>query len=135
MERDFSKRYGFHERPAKMLREGDSDALRAFVLRHVSREARGRIHETRDMVSGVLNYVPDVSNRSVEQIWWEIQNEVIRCEWYLLYNLIEELYRVRSVFSDYNKDAFLADVNQFFYDQNIGWQLRVVDSANISALN
>ena len=121
--REFSKRHGFRTRPTKMVREEAPQALRSFVLRHVSDSARASIHHARNLVSHTLQYIPDPANQSVDDIWKEIKQAIEGCDWFLVYDLIEEIYRDRQ-WSAHDQDAFLKEVNEFFYDRNLGWQLR-----------
>ena len=123
--RDFSKRHGFQARPAQMIREDSPEALRLFVLRYVSGRAQSNIHLTRAVVSGTLAYVPNPANQSVSEIWQEIQHAIRTCHWFLVYDLIEELYRDFR-WSVGDQDAFVNRVNEFFDEQNIGWQLKIV---------
>jgi hypothetical protein len=74
----------------------NSDDLRSFVLRHVSDSARTSIHHARDLVSHTLKYIPNPANQSVDEIWKEIQQAIESCDWFLVYDLIEELYRDRQ---------------------------------------
>jgi hypothetical protein len=106
-----------------MVREGAPDALRSFVLRHVSHRARVDIHNARDLVSRTLKYIPNPANQSVDEIWKEIEQAIKGCDWFLIYDLIEEMFRDVQ-WSDRDQDAFLREVNEFFYEQNLGWKLR-----------
>jgi hypothetical protein len=123
--RDFSKRYGFQARPAEMVRDDSPEALRLFVLRLVSERARSSIHTARTIVSDALAYAADPSNQSVSEIWQEIQHAIRTCPWFLIYDLIEELWRNIRWSSD-DQNAFVDKVNEFFDEQNIGWQLKIV---------
>lgn len=129
--REFSKRHGFKQRPSKVIRQGCPQALRDFVLMHVSNQARGGsgIHRARDLVSHTLKYIPNPSNQAVDQIWREIVQAVYSCDWFLIYDLIEELYRSTWALGD-NRLRFVREVNEFFYDHNIGWQLKTVPIEN-----
>lgn len=129
--RDFSKRHGFRTRPMEMRRAEAPPALRSFVLRHVSDSARTSIHHARDLVSHTLKYIPNPANQSIDEIWKEIQQAIESCDWFLVYDLIEELYRDRQWSKD-EQDGFLKEVNEFFYDQNLGWQLRTVPIEDIN---
>ncbi len=129
--RDFSKRHGFRTRPMEMRREEAPPALRSFVLRHVSDSARTSIHHARDLVSHTLKYIPNPANQSVDEIWKEIQQSIESCDWFLVYDLIEELYRDRQWNKD-EQDGFLKEVNELFYDQNLGWQLRTVPIEDVN---
>jgi hypothetical protein len=112
----------------------NSDDLRSFVLRHVSDSARTSIHHARDLVSHTLKYIPNPANQSVDEIWKEIQQAIESCDWFLVYDLIEELYRDRQWSKD-EQDGFLKEVNEFFYDQHLGWQLRTapIEGTNLAA--
>jgi AbiJ N-terminal domain 4 len=120
--RDFSKRHGFQKRPPEVVREGAPEALRAFVLRKLSYRAHN-IHGARRLASEALKYIPNPTNQRVKQIWNEIEQAIQDCDWFLIYDLIEEMYRdLAWSFSD--QDVFMRDVNELFEDQNLGWILR-----------
>jgi len=116
-----------------MVREGAPKALRSFVLLHVSRIAQGRIHDARNLVSKTLRYIPNPSNQTVAEIWSEIEFALRGCDWFLIYDLIEEIYRDRQWSSD-QQEAYVSEVNEFFHEQNIGWQLRTVPVEGIPLL-
>lgn len=123
--RDFSKRHGFRTRPVEMVREGAPETLRSFVLLHVSHVAQAHIHHARNLVSKTLRYIPNPSNQSVAEIWSEIEFALYGCDWFLIYDLIEEIYRDLQWSSD-QQEAYISEINEFFCEQNIGWQLRAV---------
>lgn len=108
-----------------MVREGAPEALRSFVLLHVSHIAQARIHDARKLVSQTLRYIPNPSNQTVAEIWSEIEFAVRGCDWFLIYDLIEEIYRHLQWSSD-QQGAFISEVNEFFHEQNLAWQLRTV---------
>jgi hypothetical protein len=116
-----------------MVREGAPEVLRSFVLLHVSHIARARIHDARSLVSKTLRYVPNPSNQTVAEIWSEIEFALRCCDWFLIYDLIEEIYRDLQWSSD-QQEAYVSDVNEFLDEQNIGWQLRTVPVDGIPLL-
>ena len=131
--REFSKRYGFRTRPVDMVREQAPEALRSFVLFHLSSIARRDIHLVRDVVSHTARYIPNPANQTVAEIWNEVQSGVRTCEWFLVYDLIEEIYRALQWSND-RQDAFVTEMNEFFREHNIGWQLRAIPVAGIHLL-
>ena len=122
--RDFSKREGYRAKPAEMIREDSPAALRSFVLRQVSDRASSDIHRARTVVTNALRYIPDPSNRSVSEIWHEMQKAVLNCPWFFIYDLIEELYRDLWWSKD-AQEAFANNVNELFDEENIGWQFKI----------
>jgi hypothetical protein len=124
--RDFSKRYGFQKPPIEVIREEAPVSLRTFVLRKLSEQASGGgIHDVRRLVSNTLRYIPSPASQSVEEIWNEVVRAVNSCDWFLIYDLVEEIYRDLSWISNH-QNAFLEEVNRLFEDQNIGWRLQPV---------
>ena len=112
----------------------NSDDLRSFVLRHVSDSARTSIHQCEVSCKSYPEVHPEPGERGVDEIWKEIQQAIESCDWFLVYDLIEELYRDRQWSKD-EQDGFLKEVNEFFYDQHLGWQLRTapIEGTNLAS--
>lgn len=75
----------------------------------------------RKIVCRVLRKSPDQNNwTDFPNIDTEINDLLNECEWFYVYDLIEELH---ENLSGENKEQFSEDVNQFFRANGIGWQL------------
>jgi hypothetical protein len=92
----------------------------------LSHDALIDIHRTRDLVSSTLKHIPNPSRRSVDEIWKEIEHSVWNCEWFRIYDLIEEIYKLRQWIIQEDADVFAAEVNDFLESQNITWQLKTI---------
>ena len=71
---------------------------------------------------------PDQSNWSeFPNIWEEVQGLVYACEWYQVYDIIEALYaefaKHDQQIGDADAEQFAEEINAFFVDEGIGWQL------------
>lgn len=122
--RDFSKRHGFQQRPLEVIRDDAPFPIRSFVLRHLSERASGSgIYDVRRLASNALKYIPNPANQSVSEIWNEVERAINNCAWFLIYDLIEEMYRGLG-FSKDHQDDYLKEVNELFDDENIGWRLQ-----------
>lgn len=115
------------------LEEEAPEGLRSFVLFHLSYIGRLDIHRLRDLVSHTIRHIPNPSNQSVAEIWNEVESAVRTCEWFLVYDLIEEIYRALR-WSDDKQEGFVAEVNEFLREHDIGWQLRTAPIAGVDFL-
>jgi hypothetical protein len=110
--RDFSKRYGFQTPPSEVIREEAPEPLRTFILRNLSYRASGSaIHNVRRLVTNTLKYIPNPAHQFVEEIWNEVVRAVNKSDWFLIYDLVEEMYRDLS-WSANDQEAFLEEVNE-----------------------
>jgi hypothetical protein len=75
----------------------------------------------REIVCRVLRTAPDSNNWSeVPNVRDEVLNLLRSCEWFLVYDVIEALYRS---FSEPARGDFAEEVNEFFTANGIGWKL------------
>lgn len=75
----------------------------------------------RKVVCRMLRKSPDPNNWTESpNIDTEIHELLSECEWFYVYDLIEELH---EILSGKNKNQFTEDLNQFFRANGIGWQL------------
>ena len=124
----FSKRHGYHA-PTKeiRIREDAPEGLR-FVVLQTARDLGWNPTPLRGIVCKTLRVRPDPGNWSeYPNIWEEVQGLVYGCDWFRVYDIIEAFCAamVRSDQQDGSDDAskFVADLNAYFLEEGIGWQL------------
>ena len=81
-------------------------------------------------VTSLVSLVSDLNKSDFSEypnIWSEVQQLMHDCEWFKVYDIIEVLYAtfVRNDENNGLEDAtlFANEVNEFFVDEGIGWQL------------
>lgn len=79
----------------------------------------------RRIICQILQERPDPSNWSeYPNIESEVQNLIDNCEWYEVYDIIEEIYNVLSSSGRaIESEKFVGEINKFFVKNGIGWQL------------
>jgi hypothetical protein len=125
----FSKRHGFRGGPKEItVREDAPPNLRYFVLQ-TAVDLGWRPSFLRRVLCRVLRAWPDENGNWSEypNIWGEVQELMYRCDWFEVYDIIEELYS-RFAGSDErsgedNARVFADAINDFFVEEGIGWQL------------
>lgn len=117
----FSKRYG-HKPEGKniVIREDAPKSLRVFVIQTLY-YLKYEPSDLRKIICRVLRVSPDPNNWSeYPNIDSEVNYLMETCEWYRVYDLIEEFY---GAISAVKRDTFEIDVNDFFLEHGIGWKL------------
>jgi hypothetical protein len=75
----------------------------------------------------VLLTAPDRNNWSdYPNIWEEVLRLLVSCEWFEVYDIAEALWRAVEHDSD-RQDVFLDELNRFFQEKGIGWELKAPD--------
>jgi len=119
MNETFSKRHGF--KPAEKeitVRHSAPDELR-FVIVDIAYKSGFRPKTLRPIVCSTLNKRPNQNNWSeFPNINDEIHELLDSCEWYQVYDVIENIYRVTSI-----PEKFEENINSYFKAEGIGWQL------------
>jgi len=126
----FSERFGFRDDVSEEItvRSDAPEDFRSIVIQ-LAYEC-GLIPSTlRDIVCRVLRRPPDQDNWSGPNIEDENKDLIDSCEWFYIYDLVEEIYNeLRS--SKYDgvrgKSAFEhlgAEINRVFYRDGIGWKI------------
>lgn len=79
----------------------------------------------RELVCHVLREAPDPNNWSeYPNIAEEISQLLEECQWYKIYDIIEEIYHEISRRGNIDSaQYFESEVNRFFYENGIGWKL------------
>ncbi len=128
----FSERQGYsEEEPEISIREDAPDDLRWFII-NSGKETGLELSDLRDILCRVLMIAPNSrGNWSPTNISNEILNLIDNCEWFIVYDIIEEIYKSLTD-DDYkfgrqgdesNSNRFEKRLNKFFNSKGIGWQL------------
>ena len=128
----FSERHGFgSDEPEITIRFDAPEELRGVIV-EIAYELELRPSELRTIICRVLRKRPDASSWSD---WPNIDNEVHEkidsAEWYKVYDIVEEIYsyldkRASAEYSEHSPDEprqFSDELNKYFRDNGIGWQL------------
>jgi hypothetical protein len=118
----FSQRRGFSIRPAEIsIRNEAPQHIRDAVLQ-IALDTGFRPSELRTIICRVLRVAPDSSNWSdYPNVWYEVQGLVESTEWFRVYDIIEAL--AQHAEGTERTDAFEREVNQYFAEAGVGWQL------------
>lgn len=116
----FSTRYGYdNTAPDISIREDAPRELRSVVV-DIAYEAGLTPGQLREVVCRVLRVESDPDNWSDFPITQEIKGELLRCEWFEVYDIIEE---IPDAITDGSPTEFEAELNKYFLRKGIGWQL------------
>ena len=125
----FSKRHGYSGQPREItIREDAPENLRHFVLDKAVELGLGP-DGLRDIICSILHVRPDPSNWSeYPNIWSEVEGLVYGCDWFRVYDFIEQVHerlaRPRSISkSPQRATEFENSLNEFLAEEGIGWQL------------
>ena len=120
----FSERRGYQRViPDIKVREDAPSELRS-VLVDIAYEAGLRPRQLRRVVCRVLRVEADPNNwGEFPNIDNEVRDELRRCEWFEVYDVIEE---ISDSIADGSPEEFEDSLNEYFIKRGIGWQL--VDS-------
>src|SRR6266851_334003 len=127
MNERFSRRHGFRPeaRPIRVREDAPAELRDAVV--YIAHDLGFSFGNIRELVCRVLRTAPDPNNWSeVPNVRDEVLNLLRSCEWFLVYDVIEALYRS---FSEPARSRFGEEVNDFFSANGIGWKL---DNGEIS---
>jgi hypothetical protein len=129
----FSDRLGYAPGEVEITVRHDAPYELRGIMLEIARDVGLRPSTLRDIVCRVLRKRPDPSNWSeYPNIWEEVQGLVNDCEWFRVYDIIEEIYAVLREQDDGSawpevdgsKAAeFEEKINDYFRFVGIGWQL------------
>jgi len=127
LDQPFSKRNRLGTAKEITIREDAPEPLRYFVL-DLARQLEYAPSSLRTIICRVLHTRPDGSNWSeFPNIWGEVQDLMYGCDWFKVYDIIEALYAsfAKNDGNSGQQDAacFAQDINEFFVEEGIGWQL------------
>ena len=117
----FSRRRGHTSAdPEITVREDAPTELRS-VLVDIAYESGFSPRPLRKLVCRVLRVAPDPGNWSeFPNIDEELRNELERCEWFHVYDVIEEIVDAPNI---HDTEQFTQEMNAYFRQRGIGWQL------------
>jgi AbiJ N-terminal domain 4 len=133
LEQPFSKRNRYRTPKEITLREVAPENLRYFVLQ-TGKDLGWGPASLRPIVCRVVRVSPDPSNwTEYPNVDDEVNRLVSECEWFKVYDIIEALYaamakqdaitRKTAPRFAHNASKFAEEVNDFFIEEGIGWQL------------
>jgi AbiJ N-terminal domain 4 len=105
------------------------------TLQHPFSKRNRYVGPAKEITIRVLRKAPDEGNWSeYPNIWGEVQGLMYGCDWFKVYDAIEELYAKLRKHDRSSGDAdgaqFEKELNEFFVEEGIGWQL--VDGQNVT---
>lgn len=127
LQQPFSKRNRYSQAKEITIREGAPESLRYFILETARGFGFGPSF-LRTVVCLTLRVPPNRYNWTPDpDIWDEVQDLTYRCDWFKVYDIIEQLYQsIAKEDSEYGRDdatLFGEALNEFFVAEGIGWQL------------
>jgi AbiJ N-terminal domain 4 len=118
----FSRRHGFREPSAIVIREDAPQGVRIGYLQIAHDEIGLTYNEIRTVVCGVLRTFPDENNWSeVPNIRDEVTGYIRDCVWYTIYDIIEAT--CRYLLPRELTGVFAERINHLLDEEGIGWQL------------
>jgi hypothetical protein len=123
----FSKRFDFAKNNIKnicIINDAPNE-LRG-VLVDIAHESGIRYGTLRSLICKSLRKRENTNNWSDYNIQLEIYDSVDGCEWYEVYDLIEEIFRYlfeASPQKNYDYIYFQDEINKYFIKEGIGWKL------------
>lgn len=118
----FSKRQGFFSIKEKeiTIREDSPEGLRGFI-KMAFYDLDKNPSDLREITSRVLKIPPDRNNWSeFPNIDWEVGHHLEKCEWYLVYDIIEVIIQKLN---QKEKETFTNEINDYFIANGIGWKI------------
>lgn len=120
----FSKRHGHYNQDKEItIREDAPQRLREWLIQ--TAYALGfSPNPLRVVVCRVLRKLPDQNNWSeYPNVSGEVQVLIETCDWFLVYDIVEELFSALQKKDSAIARQFQDEVNDFFRSEGIGWQL------------
>lgn len=118
----FSKRQGLFSIKEKEItvREDAPERLRGFI-KMAFYDLNKNPSDLRNITSRVLKISPDSNNWSeFPNIDWEVGQHLEKCEWYLVYDIIEVIIHKLN---PKDKETFTNEINEYFISNGIGWKI------------
>lgn len=126
MNEPFSRRHGFQLDEKQITVRHDAPYELRGVLIDIAYSVCFRPNTLRPVVCRALRKRPDPNNWSeYPNIDEEIRSLIDDCEWYQVYDVIEEIYHAASQsMSRKESEKFEEEINVYFRTAGVGWQLR-----------
>ncbi len=118
----FSKRQGLFSIKEKEItvREDAPEGLRGFI-KMAFYDLNKNPSDLRAITSRVLKIPPDSNNWSeFPNIDWEVGQHLEKCEWYIVYDIIEVIIQKLN---PKEKETFTNELNEYFIANGIGWKI------------
>lgn len=129
MDELFSDRHGYQAPDAQITVWEDAPIGLRHVILAIAKNQGMTPTEIREIVCRILSKVADPYNWSdYPNVWNEVICLVEQCDWFKVYDIAEELYRVCQEggfgkAEQYGEEKFSDALNQFFRANGIGWQM------------
>jgi len=125
MDESFSRRHGFHPEDREITIHQDAPYDLRGAIVEIAYGIGFKPKPLRQVVCRALRKRPDPSNWSdYPNIDGEIRNLIDDCEWYKVYDVIEEIYRsIPEGPVQGRAEKFEQEINSYFREEGIGWQL------------
>lgn len=119
MNNSFSKRHGFQPIEKKITVRHDAPYELRGAIVDIAYATGFSPRTLRPVVCNTLKKRPNPGNwTEYPNIDNEIHNLIDDCEWYQVYDVIEDVYRAASI-----PEKFEEEINSYFKTEGIGWQL------------
>ncbi len=116
----FSRRQGLTRPDAEIHIRNDAPQVVRDAVIQIAYKSGVKPSELRSLLCAILFRAPDRGNWSeFPNIDSEVRELIEDCEWFEVYDLIEELAKKSSS----REQAFSEDMNRFFHIAGVGWQL------------
>ena len=121
----FSAKFGYRgENSADLIREDAPEKFRIGLLDIFGRQFEIGAVMFREIVCGVLRVDTDSNNWSGERVWEETKNQVLACEWFRVFDIIEavvaRIIRNRALGDPANLERC---INRLMVEDGIGWKV------------
>ena len=127
MSQSFSQRHGYAQDAAEITVQNDAPIELRAVLVDIAYESELTHDDLRNIVRKVLRVTADPNNWSKPNVDQEVRSHLEDCDWYYVYDTIEEIdKRARDILRWGDDSRFADGMNAYFRRRGIGWQL--VDS-------
>lgn len=126
LEQPFSRRHGFTEAKEITIR-GDAPKHLRYIVVETANDLGCPPDLLRRILCRVLRVTPNARNRIGSAILDEVQSLIDGCDWFKVYDIIEALHvslaRGDEYSGEQNAGVFADEINEFFVEEGIGWQL------------
>ena len=122
----FSRRYGYSSPEKEITIRHDAPEEFRGALLQIGIEQGLEPSDLRKVVCSALRRIPDRNNWSeYPNVWDEVQDLIIECPWFKVYDCAETLYDYLSK-NQYPQIAkeFEVSLNDYFRESGIGWQMK-----------
>ena len=128
----FSRRHGYVETATDITVRHDAPENLRHAIVAIAYEFRITPKSLREIICSVLRIAPNQDNWSnYPNVDQEIRGILYDCKWYYIYDILSKkvliftpsYYNSKSLCPPYISDTFADEINQYFCEHGIGWQL------------